>query len=67
MPTEKTKKPRVKFTGQNGNAFNLLGICQHAAQKAGWDKDRLDAFMAEATGGDYDHLLRTCVKHFDVK
>lgn len=62
-----TKKPRLILTGENGNAFNVLGKCCLAARKAGWSKERLDAFKAEAMSGDYDNLLRTCLKHFNVR
>lgn len=59
-------KPTVELVGQDGNAFAILGRCQRAARAAKWDKARLDAFMAEAMGGDYDHLLRTVMNHFEV-
>ena len=61
------KLARVKLVGQDGNAFNLLGLCKRAGQKAGYSKEQLDAFMNEAMSGDYDHLLRTCMKWFEVR
>ena len=70
MAKAKTKtdsKPRVKLTGQNGNAFNLLGICQRVAREAGWSNERVNEFLKEAQSGDYDNLLRTCHKYFDVR
>ena len=60
-------KPSVKLLGADGNAFNLLAICQRAARKAGWKSERVDEFTEEATAGDYDALLRTCCKYFDVR
>jgi hypothetical protein len=59
-------KPQVKLVGQDGNAFSILGRCQRAARTAKWDKVRIDAFMEEATSGDYDHLLQTVMRNFDV-
>lgn len=59
-------RPRVKLVGRDGNAFAILGACQAAARKAGWTKERSKALMAEMTAGDYDHLLRTAMKHFEV-
>ncbi len=56
----------VQLTGQDGNAFMVLGLCQRAAQKAGLSKAEIDAFFKEAQAGDYDHLLATCMKWFDV-
>jgi len=58
-------KPKIKLVGQDGNAFSILGRCQGAARRAGWDKDRISQFMSEATSGDYAHLLKTVVEHFD--
>lgn len=69
--TQQTNGPkypqvRVKLIGRDGNAFAILGACSQAARAAGIDKAERDAFMAEATMGDYDHLLATCCKWFDV-
>ena len=65
MKTE--EKPVLELVGQNGNAFMVLGLANKAARKAGWTKDEIDEFMAEAMNGDYDHLLQTCMKYFDVE
>jgi hypothetical protein len=57
----------VTLVGQDGNAFNLLGICQKAMRRAGLQKDEIDEFMADATNGDYDHLLQICMRWFTVE
>lgn len=59
-------KPRVKLLGKDGNAFNLMGICQRAAINAKWPQEHIDAFLNECMSGDYENLLRVCSKHFDV-
>jgi hypothetical protein len=59
-------RPTVKLIGTDGNAFALLGRCQSAARKAGWDKTQIDKFMAEATAGDYDNLLGIINTYFEV-
>lgn len=61
------KKPKVKLVGRDGNAFYILGACQQAARKAGWDRLRIEAVMNEMQEGDYNHLLATACKHFDVR
>ena len=61
-----TQKPTVKLVGNDGNAFVILGSCSRAARKAGWSKDQIKTFTDEATSGDYDNLLCTCMKYFDV-
>ena len=60
-------KPVVKLLGQDGNAFNILGLCSRAARKAKMPKEQLDSFMKEATAGSYDDLLQTAMKYFEVR
>jgi len=62
-----TTKPTVTLIGQDGNAFAILAACRRAAKDAGWSEDEIAAFLAEATAGDYDHLLRTVMEHFEVE
>ncbi len=62
--TEK-KKPRVKLVGEDGNAFAILGKCKQALVKAGM-LEEAEAFIEEATAGDYNHLLATADKYCDV-
>ena len=64
MPND---KPRLKLIGKDGNAFNLLGLAKRDAKRAGWPQEKVNAFMKQATSGDYDHLLQTCMKYFDVE
>jgi len=59
-------RPRVRLSGTDGNAFAVLGRVRAALAKAGATREQLDSFMAEATAGDYDHLLRTCMKYAEV-
>jgi hypothetical protein len=65
--TMETKKPEVKLVGEDGNAFVILGRCCRAGRKAGWNDEQVDTFLAEAKKGDYDHLLQTVTKYFDVE
>lgn len=57
----------VELVGQNGNAFNILGICLRAMREADLPQEERDAFEKEATSGNYDHLLATCIKWFNVE
>ena len=57
----------VKLTGEDGNAFNILGICMRAMRRAGLSQEERDAFRAEATSSNYDHLLATCMEWFEVE
>jgi hypothetical protein len=57
----------VKLVGQDGNAFSILARCRQAMRQAGLPKAEIDAFFAEAKSGDYNHLLATCVRWFEVE
>jgi hypothetical protein len=63
-----TRYPDVKaqLSGEDGNAFAILGRVAQALRRAGVSGEDIDRFHAEATGGDYDHLLRTCLAWVDV-
>jgi hypothetical protein len=55
----------VQLTGRDGNAFAVLGAVRKALVEAG-HQDEVDEFFAEATSGDYDHLLGTCMRWVTV-
>ena len=57
----------VTLTGQDGNAFAVLGRCREAARDAGLSEDEITAFMDEAMAGDYDHLLQTAMRWFEIR
>ena len=56
----------VKLVGEDGNAFAILGRVQGALRSAGVPPEEVKAFLAEATSGDYDKLLRTCMAWVSV-
>jgi hypothetical protein len=62
MPTDpsRSRYPRVQvqLSGEDGNAFAILGRTAAALPQAGVGEEEIDAFFAEATSGDYDHLLQ---------
>tara|TARA_R110000851_G_scaffold325953_1_gene494232 strand:- start:662 stop:868 length:207 start_codon:yes stop_codon:yes gene_type:complete len=67
MPVETNKfGVEVELTSRDGNAFALLGTCSKAAKKANIERAKIHQFTQEAMQGDYDHLLRTCMKYFEV-
>lgn len=73
--TEETQKtegfstgtPEVVVIGRDGNAFSILGACKKAAIRSGAPSSEVSAFLAEAMSADYDHLLATVQKWFDVR
>ena len=61
-----TSKPELKLSGTDGNAFAIMGKVQRVGRGAGWDKDRVDSILKEMQSGDYDNLLQTAMKYFEV-
>ena len=47
----------VELVNTDGNAFAILGRVQAALRKAGVSRKEHQAFLADATAGDYAHLL----------
>lgn len=61
-----TKKPQVKLVGEDGNVFNLIGICSQALNRAGQREAATtmtrECFAAES----YDQALQIMMKYCDV-
>ena len=57
-------KPRLGLVGTDDNAFAILGKAGIIARRNGMDWDKISL---EAMSGDYDHLLQTMIKYFDVE
>jgi hypothetical protein len=66
MPQIRHPEITVQLTGNDGNAYTILGTLQKALRKAGHG-DEVAAFLTEATSGDYDHLLATCMRWVTVQ
>jgi hypothetical protein len=57
---------RVQLVGQDGNAFSIIGRTRVALRRGGVHAEAIDAFVQEATSGDYNHLLQTVMKWVSV-
>jgi hypothetical protein len=55
----------VQLSGEDGNAFAILGRTTCALRQAGLDQDEIDQYYTKATSGDYDHLLQTTMRWVD--
>ena len=56
---------KLTLVGEDGNAFAILGRARAALRRAR-RMDLWDACHKEATSGDYNNLLATCMRYFDV-
>ncbi len=52
----------VQLAGVDGNAFSIIGHVRRALRRGGVPTDEQNEFFTEATSGDYDHVLQTCMK-----
>ena len=64
--TPKYPDIEVQLVGGDSNAFVILGTVTRALHRAGVDRAEQEAFIDEATAGDYDHLLATAMAWVDV-
>lgn len=57
---------KVKLSGEDGNAFFIIGRVTNEMKRKKVSKETIDAFMEEAMSGNYDHVLVTCMKYVEV-
>jgi hypothetical protein len=57
----------VELVGQDGNAFAILSCMRKTMKRGGVPQEEVEKFTKEATNGDYDHLLQTCIKWVNVE
>jgi len=60
------KKPKVKLIGQDGNVFNLIGICQRALRKAGMHDEAKELSAKCFKADSYDEALCIMMEYCDV-
>ncbi len=58
---------RVKLTGEDGNAFAILGKVQKALRQAGYDKEFIEKYLEQATAGSYEDLLQVTMTYVEVE
>lgn len=62
MSAPKYPNVKVRLSRVNGNAFALMAAVKTAMKKAKIPDEEGTLFVEEATSGDYDHLIQTCMK-----
>jgi hypothetical protein len=67
LDTVKYPNVTVRLVGQDGNAFNILGLVARAMRKAKVPADKIAEYQAEAMSGDYDALLATTMRWVNVE
>lgn len=56
----------VQLSGEDGNAFSILGRVQKALRRGGVPQDEIKQYLDDAMSGDYDHLLQTTMRWVEV-
>jgi len=56
----------VQLSGNDGNAFAVMGAVKSALRKVGASPEEIKQYMDESMSGDYDNLLRTACKWVEV-
>ena len=59
------QKPKVQLVGQNGNVFNLLGICTRALKQAGQEEKAKELQNRILSSGSYDEALVLMLEYVD--
>lgn len=62
MSEPKYPDAHVNLVGEDGNAFFIIGRVGTALRDIGVSDEEIEAFRAEATSGDYNHLLQTVME-----
>lgn len=57
---------KVKLTGKDGNSMFIISRVAEAMKRAKVEKETIYEFIKEAMDGDYDNVLRTCLKYVEV-
>lgn len=67
MADEKSKKPKCKLSGENGNIFNLIGIASATLVGAG-QGNKADEMTARVfKSGGYDKALAIICEYVDAR
>jgi ribosomal protein S9 len=56
----------VELTGTDGNAYAIMAAVSRGLRNAGVSDTERDAFTAEATSGNDDHLIQTAMRWVTV-
>lgn len=67
--TVRPKYPHIDVrlsSGVDSNAMAIVVACQRQMRRAGIKQPELDEFRIEATSGDYDNVIQTCMKWVNV-
>jgi len=56
----------VQLTGNDGNAYAIMGAVRRALKRARVSADEIDEYVKQSMSGDYDNLLRVAMSWVTV-
>ena len=56
----------VQLTGNDGNAFAIMGVVRRALKQADVSKDEVAEYTKQSMSGDYDNLLQVAMSWVTV-
>lgn len=56
----------VQLSGEDGNAFAIIGAVRAALRRHGVSTEEQQQFAGEALSGDYDNVIQTAMKWVEV-
>jgi hypothetical protein len=59
-------KLTIDLSGQQGNAFYLMGLVRSFGRQLSLSKEETDSIIQDMKAGDYDHLVKVFARNFDV-
>lgn len=60
-------KPKVQLSGEDGNVFNLISLCQKAMKKEGINTNKISTMQEKVFAcGSYDEALQILMEYCDV-
>jgi len=66
MTQPKYPDVEVQLSGEDGNAFFIIGRIGKALRESGVERSEIDEFRNEAMSGDYHNVLRTAMRWVSV-
>ena len=61
------EKPKVKLIGEDGNVFNLIGLCSKALRKAGQSDKAIELSTKVFSCGSYNNALNLISEYVDIE
>ena len=58
------QKPKCKLTGEDGNAFAIMGRVTTSLRRAG-QRDLINEYLRRAMNGDYNNLIAVSMDYIE--